>query len=52
VIAVLEKTPARIRFHLNHCTGETALQALKAVFGERVAAFPGGTFLHLDDLFA
>ncbi len=52
VIAVLEKTPARMRFHLNHCTGETALQALKSVFGERVVAFLGGTVLHLDGLFA
>ncbi|MHB1318670.1 MAG: MBL fold metallo-hydrolase [Anaerolineae bacterium] len=36
------------RLYLNHCTGERAIYALHAVFGERVSPCPAGTIITFD----
>jgi 7,8-dihydropterin-6-yl-methyl-4-(beta-D-ribofuranosyl)aminobenzene 5'-phosphate synthase len=36
------------RLHLNHCTGERAIYALHAAFGERVSPCPAGTTITFD----
>lgn len=36
------------RLYLNHCTGERAIYALRAAFGERVSPCPAGTIITFD----
>ncbi|MDO9545715.1 MAG: MBL fold metallo-hydrolase [Pelolinea sp.] len=51
VIDVLGAEFPEMRYYLNHCTGDTALEALGAKFGARVRRFSAGetvTFLRMD----
>lgn len=44
----LDQRFAGISFHLNHCSGESALNFLTESYGERVKAFPAGTTLTIE----
>lgn len=48
IISVLDEEYPEIQYYLNHCTGEHAIKELRAVFGERVHACPGGITIDLD----
>jgi 7,8-dihydropterin-6-yl-methyl-4-(beta-D-ribofuranosyl)aminobenzene 5'-phosphate synthase len=43
VMDVIDTRFPDMRFYLNHCTGENAIQKFKQKFGGRVAAFPAGS---------
>jgi 7,8-dihydropterin-6-yl-methyl-4-(beta-D-ribofuranosyl)aminobenzene 5'-phosphate synthase len=48
LIAVLQERYPPFELHLNHCTGEHAIQALETTFGEHVRHCPAGTVVHFE----
>jgi 7,8-dihydropterin-6-yl-methyl-4-(beta-D-ribofuranosyl)aminobenzene 5'-phosphate synthase len=50
VIAVLKDQFPQLHYFLNHCTGEYAIEEMKAVFGDRVTDFPAGSIIDLDSI--
>jgi 7,8-dihydropterin-6-yl-methyl-4-(beta-D-ribofuranosyl)aminobenzene 5'-phosphate synthase len=50
VIHKLGERFPELAMYLNHCTGDDAIKALKAAFGECVHSFPAGSVVTFDDL--
>lgn len=51
VVDVISDQFPGLNFFLNHCSGETAIQKLKEVFGDRVVDYPAGTLIDSEDFF-
>jgi len=48
IIKVLSDEFGDVSYYLNHCTGDSAIQALTETFGSRVHPFPAGAAIEFD----